>query len=59
MSLSQSVISRWKWGFHTVRGGVDPEGRRFCPQLVRGVDVRRGFRFGEGTLSCPGVVEPP
>ena len=25
MSPSQSVISQWGWGFHTVRDGIDPE----------------------------------
>ena len=30
-NLSQSAISKWGWGFHTVRGGLDPEGHSFRP----------------------------
>ena len=29
---------RWGWGFHTVRGGVDPVDHRFRPWLVAVVD---------------------
>ena len=24
MSPSQSAITQWGWGFHTLRGGIDP-----------------------------------
>lgn len=54
-SPSQSAISRRGWGFHTVRGGVDPKGLCFRPPVVGGVDVYRSFRPGDGTLSSPGA----
>ena len=38
-SHSLSAISRWGRGFYTARGGVDPEGRRFCPHLVGVVEI--------------------
>ena len=31
---SQSATSQWGWGFHTVRGGIDPEYHRFDPTLL-------------------------
>ena len=30
---SQSVIARWGWGFHTMRGGIDPWDHYFVPDL--------------------------
>ena len=38
-SPSHSAISQWCWGFHTVRGGVDPGGHRFRPRFVGVVEV--------------------
>ena len=31
---SQSAISQWGWGFHTMRGGIDPGDHRFPSRLV-------------------------
>ena len=31
---SQSSIGRLDWGFHAVRGGVDPGGHRLRPRIV-------------------------
>ena len=31
------------WGFHTVRGGIDPGNHRFCPRFVGVVDVSKDF----------------
>ena len=39
----QSAIGRWGCGFHTVRGGVDPEGHRFRPRFVGVVDIWEDF----------------
>ena len=36
---SQSAISWWGWGFHTVRAGVDSRELRFCPRVVGVVHV--------------------
>ena len=40
---SQPISDRgqWGWGFHTVRGGFDAGGHRFCPQVVGVIDVWR------------------
>ena len=42
-SPSQSAIGRRGWGFHAVRGGVDPGDHRFRPRIVGVVDVWRDF----------------
>ena len=34
MSLGQSVITHWDWGFYTLRGGNDPGELCFCPGLL-------------------------
>ena len=49
-SPSQSAISRWGWGFHTVRGGVDPADHRFRPRVVGFVEVYRDSEPGMGTF---------
>ena len=36
---SQSAISQWGWGFHTVRGGIDLEDHRCLPRFVGVVDT--------------------
>ena len=40
---SQSAIGQWDWGFHTVRGGVDPGDHCFRPQVVGVVKVWKDF----------------
>ena len=40
---SQSAISQWGWGFHTVRGGIDPGYHRFLPRFVGVADVWNYF----------------
>ena len=37
--LSQSAIGPWDWGFHTVRGGVDPGQLDFRLRGVGVVDI--------------------
>ena len=39
MSLIQSATSQWGWGFHTLRGGIDPEDLLFRPRAVGVVDL--------------------
>ena len=43
MSPSRSAITQWGWGFHTLRGGIDPGNLRFRPRVVRVVDVWKDF----------------
>ena len=43
MSPSQSVMTQWGWGFHTLRGGIDLVGLRFRPGAVGVVDVWKDF----------------
>ena len=31
---SQSAITKLSWGFHTLRGGIDPRALRFRPRVV-------------------------
>ena len=55
-SPSQSAISRWGWGFHTVRGGFDPGDHRVRPRVVGVVDSWNYFSPGDGDLSSPGAA---
>ena len=50
-SPRQLPISQWHWGFHTVRGGIDPEDHRFHPR----------FDGGNGRISDSrtGTYPPP
>ena len=41
------------WGFHIVRGGIDPGDRRFRPRGVGIVDVWKAFSSRDGPLSSP------
>ena len=43
MSPSQSAITQRGWGFHTLRGGIDPEDLRFRPRVVESVHLRKDF----------------
>ena len=48
MNPSQSATSLWGWGFHTVRGGIDPGDLRFRRRAVGVVDERKDFLTGGG-----------
>ena len=58
MSPNQSAIGQWDWGFHTLRGDIDP--RIFLLQLgvVRVGEILKDFRPGDGNESSPGVAGP-
>ena len=43
MSPSQSEITQWGWGFHTLRGSIDPKDPRLRPRVVGVVDVWKDF----------------
>ena len=43
---SQSEIGRRGWDFHTVRGGINPDGIRVCPRAVGVIDVWMDFDPG-------------
>ena len=43
LTLIQSSISLWGWGFHTVLGGIDPRDRRFRPRCAGVADVWKYF----------------
>ena len=58
MSLSQSATSQLGWGFHTLRGGINPGDLRFRPRVVGVVDIWKGFWSGDETLSSPGMTGP-
>ena len=38
-------------GFHTMRGGIDPDDHRSRPRFVGVVDVWKDFRSGDGTIT--------
>ena len=46
MSPSKSAITQRGWGFHTVRGGIDPGNIRFRPRVVGVVDIWKDFDRG-------------
>ena len=43
MSLSQSAITQWGWGFHTLRGGIDQGDLRFRPRFAGVVETWKDF----------------
>ena len=43
---SQSAINQWDWGFHTVRGVIDPRDRRFRPERVGVAHVWKDLSAG-------------
>ena len=43
MSPSQAATSQCGWGFHTVRGGIDPGDPRFRPQVVGARPICRSY----------------
>ena len=43
MGPSQSEITQWGWGFHTLFGGIDPEDHRSRPGNVRVVEIWKDF----------------
>ena len=49
MSGSHSATRQWGWGFHTVRGGINPGILRFRPQVVRFVDILKNSLSGDET----------
>jgi len=58
MSPSESAISQWGWGFHTVRGYIDPRDHRFSSRVVGIVDICNDLRLwsGDRNLSSPGCA---
>ena len=56
MSPRQSATSQWDWGFHTLRGGIDPGDLRFRTRVVGAVDVWKDFSSGDGNPSSPGCA---
>ena len=42
-SFSQSATSELGWGFHTLRGGIDPGDLRLRPRVVGVVEIRNSF----------------
>ena len=49
VALAQHVPDPWDWGFHTVRGGVDPIKLGFCPRGVGVVDIWKDVWTGMGS----------
>ena len=43
MSPSQSAITQWSWGFHTVWGGIGPGDLILRPRVVGVVEIWKGF----------------
>ena len=51
MRPSQSATSQWRWGFYTVRGGMDSGDLH--PRVVKLEDIWKDFSSGDETLSFP------
>ena len=49
---------QWVWGFHTLRGGIDPGDLRFRPRVAGIVEIWKDFKPGDETLSSPGAAGP-
>ena len=46
MSPIQSATSRWGWGVHTARSGIDPGDLRVRPQFFGLVEIGRIYNQG-------------
>ena len=53
MGPSQSAISQWCWGFHTLSGGIDQRDLRFRSQVVRVIEIWKDFWNGECEIFVP------
>ena len=48
---SQSSITHWGWGFHTLLGSIDAGDLRFRPRVVLVVEIGNSLQYAEGNLS--------
>ena len=55
---SRSSISRWAWGFHIMRGGIDAGDSCIRPLVVGVADLGKDFWFGDGKISSLVVARP-
>ena len=53
-SPNQSVIGQRRWGFHTLRAGVDPGEDSSFLRDAGVIDIRRGLSPGHEVLSSQG-----
>ena len=58
MSLSEPATSQLDWGFHTLRGGIDPRDPRFRRRVVGVVEAWKTLPPGDGNTSSPGSAGP-
>ena len=58
MSLSQVATSQWGWGFHTLRGGINPGDLRFHLRSLGVAEISKDFKLGDHTISFPGAAGP-
>ena len=54
MSPSQSATTQWGWGFHALRGGIDPGDMRFGLRVVGVVDIWKWFLMRGWEIILPG-----
>ena len=43
MSPSDSAITQFGWGLHTMRGGIDPGNLRLPARVIGTVEIWKGF----------------
>ena len=58
ISPGQSAINQWDWGFHTLRGGIDPADVRLRLQDFWVVDMWATFSPGNRDLSSTCAAGP-
>ena len=58
LALYETETSQWGWGFHTLRGGIDPGDLRFRPRDVECLKLLKDFSSGDETISSPGATGP-
>ena len=56
--LHETATNEWGWGFHTVRGGIDPADLRFRPKDVGVTRMLKDVSSGDETISSPGATGP-
>ena len=55
LAIYATGTSRWGWGFHTLRGGIDPGNLRLCSR-VKVAERWMIFLSGDETASSPGAA---
>ena len=58
LRLHETAINQWRWGFQTLRGGIDPGNLRLCSRVIEVAEIWMIFLSAYEAVSSPGAVGP-